>query len=43
MAWGFKESIRRGFEEVEEWELLWEVVGRKGMVLDDPALLDGME
>jgi len=43
MAWGFEELSRRGEEEGEEWELLREVVGRKGMVLDDPALLDGME
>ncbi|KAF8253474.1 hypothetical protein K440DRAFT_642421 [Wilcoxina mikolae CBS 423.85] len=43
MAWGFEDPARRGDEEGEEWELLREVVGRKGMVLDDPALLDGME
>jgi len=43
MAWGFEEKERRGFEEGEEWELLREVVERKGMVLDDPALMEGME
>ncbi|KAF8536597.1 hypothetical protein BDD12DRAFT_850266 [Trichophaea hybrida] len=43
MAWGFEDPARRGDEEGEEWELLREVVGRKGMVLDDPTLLDGME
>ena len=43
MAWGFQDPVRRGEEEGEEWELLREVVGRKGMILDDPALMDGME
>ncbi|KAL7268664.1 hypothetical protein RUND412_008703 [Rhizina undulata] len=43
MAWGFEEVNRRGFEEGEEWELLREVVARKGMILDNPALMDGME
>ena len=43
MAWGFQEKHKHGFEEGEEWELLKEVVGRKGMLLDNPTLMDGME
>jgi hypothetical protein len=43
MAWGFEEAHKRGFEEGEEWELLREVCGRKGMILDNPILMDGME
>lgn len=43
MAWGFQNVNRRGEEEGEEWELLREVVGRKGMVLDEPTLMEGME
>lgn len=42
-AWGFQEPNRRGFEEGEEWELLREVVNRKGMYLDNPALMEGMQ
>lgn len=43
MAWGFQDPAKCGEEEGEEWELLREVVGRKGMILDDPASMDGME
>ncbi|KAI5852004.1 hypothetical protein BZA05DRAFT_398628 [Tricharina praecox] len=43
MAWGFQEKHKHGFEEGEEWELLREVVGRKGMMLDNPTLMEGME
>jgi hypothetical protein len=43
MAWGFQDEARRGEEEGEEWELLKEVAGRKGMVVDAPNLLKHME
>ncbi|KAI9845333.1 MAG: hypothetical protein M1837_004955 [Sclerophora amabilis] len=42
-AWGFAESDRRGEEEGEEWEMLREWVGVRGMVLDRVALMEGME
>ena len=42
-AWGFKESWRRGEEEGEEWEMLREWVGVRGMVLDRVELMEGME
>ena len=42
-AWGFKEPWRRGDEEGEEWEALREWIGRRGMVLDKVALMEGME
>lgn len=42
-AWGFGDVHRRGFEEGPEWELLREVVERKGMRLDVPELLEGMQ
>ena len=41
--WGFEEEGRRGDEGGGEWELLREVVGRKGMVLDETTLMKGME
>lgn len=43
MAWGFNDAAKRGFEEGSEWDLLREVVGRKGMILDEPSLMDGMQ
>jgi hypothetical protein len=43
VAWGFKEKWRRGDEEGPEWDALREWVGRKGMVLDAVALMEGME
>lgn len=42
-AWGFKEPWRRGEEEGEEWEILREWIGAKGMVLDKVSLMEGME
>ena len=42
-AWGFRESWRRGEEEGEEWEMLREWVGVRGMVLDRVELMEGME
>ncbi|KAF1970248.1 hypothetical protein BU23DRAFT_570845 [Bimuria novae-zelandiae CBS 107.79] len=41
-AWGFKEEWRRGDEEGEEWEGLREWVSLRGMVLDKPDLMPGM-
>lgn len=42
-AWGFEEPNKRGFEEGDEWELLREVATRKGMFLDNPTLMEGMQ
>ncbi|KAI9665243.1 MAG: hypothetical protein M1829_005781 [Trizodia sp. TS-e1964] len=42
-AWGFKETWRRGEEEGEEWEALRDWIGSRGMVLDRPELMEGME
>lgn len=41
--WGFEKVERRGEEEGEEWEILREVCGVRGMVLDRAELMDGME
>jgi hypothetical protein len=41
-AWGFKEHWRRGDEEGEEWEGLREWVQLRGMILDKPDLMPGM-
>ncbi|KAF2471918.1 uncharacterized protein BDR25DRAFT_302757 [Lindgomyces ingoldianus] len=41
-AWGFKETWRRGDEEGEEWEGLREFISLRGMWLDKPDLLEGM-
>ncbi|KAF2240463.1 hypothetical protein BU26DRAFT_442470 [Trematosphaeria pertusa] len=41
-AWGFKETWRRGDEEGEEWEGLREWILLRGMVLDKPDLMEGM-
>ena len=41
-AWGFKESWKRGDEEGEEWEGLREWCLLRGMVLDKPDLMPGM-
>jgi hypothetical protein len=43
LAWGFKEISRRGEEEGEEWDLLREWCGQRGMVLDATELMEGME
>ncbi|KAF2145375.1 uncharacterized protein K452DRAFT_283736 [Aplosporella prunicola CBS 121167] len=42
-AWGFKEDLRRGEEEGEEWDELREWVGLRGMVLDKVDLMEGMQ
>jgi hypothetical protein len=42
LAWGFKEIWRRGDEEGEEWEGLRQWVLLRGMVLDKPDLMHGM-
>jgi hypothetical protein len=41
-AWGFKEAWKRGDEEGEEWEGLRQWVLLRGMVLDKPDLMPGM-
>ncbi|KAK7193910.1 hypothetical protein DPSP01_010130 [Paraphaeosphaeria sporulosa] len=41
-AWGFKEEWRRGDEEGEEWEGLRDWISLRGMVLDKPDLMPGM-
>jgi hypothetical protein len=41
-AWGFKEEWRRGDEEGEEWEGLKELCLLRGMILDKPDLMPGM-
>lgn len=43
IAWGFKDKRMYGMEEGEEWDLLREWCGRKGMLLDNPELLEHME
>lgn len=42
-AWGFQDENKRGEEEGEEWEALREWVLMRGMVLDNPELMEGME
>ena len=42
-AWGFKDVGRRGEEEGEEWELLKEWAGNRGMMIDRADLMEGME
>ena len=41
-CWGF-EGGKRGDEEGAEWEGLREWIGRRGMILDKVALMEGME
>lgn len=41
-AWGFKEIWRRGDEEGDEWEGLRQWILLRGMVLDKPDLMHGM-
>lgn len=43
VAWGFRETWRRGEEEGEDWDALREWVGMKGMILDRVELMEGME
>ena len=42
-AWGFQDENKRGEEEGGEWEALREWVLMRGMVLDKPELMEGME
>ena len=42
-AWGFQDKSRRGEEEGEEWEALREWALMRGMILDRPELMEGME
>lgn len=42
-AWGFQDENRRGEEEGGEWEALREWALMRGMVLDKPELMEGME
>jgi hypothetical protein len=41
-AWGFRELWRRGEEEGEEWDIIKDWAGRRGMVLDRADLMEGM-
>lgn len=41
-AWGFKEVWRRGDEDGEDWEGLRQWILLRGMVLDKPDLMPGM-
>jgi hypothetical protein len=41
-AWGFKEVWKRGDEEGEDWEGLRQWILLRGMVLDKPDLMPGM-
>ena len=42
-AWGFQDENKRGEEEGREWEALREWALTRGMVLDKPELMEGME
>ena len=42
-AWGFKDRLKRGEEEGEEWDGLREWIGRSRMVLDRVELMEGMQ
>lgn len=42
-AWGFQAMSMRGEEDSEEWEALREWAGSRGLVLDSPELMEGME
>ena len=42
-AWGFQDRSKRGEEEGEEWEDLREWALMRGMILDKPELMEGME
>ena len=42
-AWGFQDVYMRGEEESPEWEALRQWTGLRGMVLDAPELMEGME
>lgn len=43
VAWGFRELWKRGDEEGEDWDILREWIGSRGMILDRVELMDGME
>lgn len=42
-AWGFQDENKRGEEEGGEWEALREWALIRGMILDKPELMEGME
>ena len=42
-AWGFQVINKRGEEEGGDWEALREWALMRGMVLDKPELMEGME
>lgn len=42
-AWGLEDREKRGNEEGEEWENLRDWAFRRGMYLDKPELMEGME
>ena len=42
-AWGFQDVYMRGEEESPEWEALRHWMALRGMVLDAPELMEGME
>ena len=42
-AWGFQDENKRGEEEGGEWEALREWALMRGMILDKPELMEGME
>ena len=42
-AWGFQDYLKRGQEEGEDWKNLKEWVMERGMDLDKPELMEGME
>ncbi|KAH8727670.1 hypothetical protein GQ44DRAFT_703613 [Phaeosphaeriaceae sp. PMI808] len=42
LAWGFKETWRRGDEEGDDWEGLRQWILLQGMILDKPDLMHGM-
>lgn len=42
-AWGFQDEHKRGEEEGGEWEALREWALMRGMILDKPELMEGME
>lgn len=42
-AWGFQNIEMRGEEEAPEWEALREWAGMRGLILDKPELMEGME
>lgn len=42
-AWGFQSVEKKGEEEGSDWEKLRTWVMQRGMILDDPGLMEGME